>query len=107
MVGSQESQSLECRFGQGFCQMSTTSNALLVRSRRCFDFTNFAKINAKIQLAKNRNCYCTKFRHTPVDALHSLENKRDKIATKQLTYKMAVVKTHSFFDSFQGSSGWR
>jgi len=42
-----------------------------------------------------------------VDELHSTENKQDKNVKKVLTYKMAVVKTHSFFDSFQGSSGWR
>jgi hypothetical protein len=35
-----------------------------------------------------------------VDELHSTENKRDKVAKKELTYKMGVVKTHSFFDSF-------
>src|SRR5271157_5343158 len=107
MAKSQETQSLESRSGCGFCQMSTTDGDVLARCHRDFNFTNPAKIAPQTQLIKNRNCDCTKFRHPPVDELHSTENKQDKKATKQLTYKMAVVKTHSFFDSFQGSSGWR
>ncbi len=63
-----------------------------------------AKNNAAIQSAKNRNPHCTRFRHPPVDELHLVENKPDKVAKKELTYKMLVVKTHSFFDSFQGFS---
>src|SRR5208337_1886691 len=73
--GQRVSRSRKSPTGSGSCQMSTTDAAFLARLCRCFGFTNAAKINAKIQLAKNRNCHCTKFRHTPVDELHSLENK--------------------------------
>jgi hypothetical protein len=72
--------------------MSTTDAVVFGLLCHCSGFTHFTKINAKTQLAKNRNCRCTKFRHPPVDELHSLENKRDKIAKKWLTYKIGVVK---------------
>ncbi|MGB9257450.1 MAG: hypothetical protein WCC25_21620 [Candidatus Korobacteraceae bacterium] len=46
---------------------------------------------------------CTKFWHGPVDGLHSIENKWDRVAKISLTLKIGGVKTHSFLDSFQGS----
>jgi hypothetical protein len=107
MAGSEKSKSRESRSRQGFCQMSTTDGAVFARSCRNSDVVSAAKIAARMQAVKNRNHDCTKFWHPPVDELHSLENKPDTKAKKQLTYKIAVVKTTSFFGSFQGSSGWR
>src|SRR5208282_2942138 len=51
-----------------------------------------SKIAAQTQLTKNRSYTCTKFRHPPVDELHSIETKRDKIAKKELTYKTGASK---------------
>jgi hypothetical protein len=107
MAGSEKSKSRQSRSGQGFCQMSTTDDAAFARLRRNSAAGKAAKIAAKTQSVKNPNHDCTKLRHPPVDELHSLENKPDTSAKKQLTYKMDVVKTTSFFGSFQGSSGWR
>jgi hypothetical protein len=107
MAGIEKSESRESRSGQGFCQMSTTNATVLARLCRNSDAGRAAKIAVKIQSVKIRNHGCTKSWHPPVDELHSLENKPDTSAKKQLTYKMAVVKTTSFFGSFQGSSGWR
>ncbi|MDR3747748.1 MAG: hypothetical protein P4M04_06305 [Acidobacteriota bacterium] len=61
-----------------------------------------AFINAKNAPALNRISHCTRFRHTPVDELHSIENTRDKVSLKSLTSKIEGVKTHSFFDNFAG-----
>ena len=36
-----------------------------------------------------------------MDELHSIESKRDARAKKVLTYKPGLLKTHSFFDSFE------
>jgi hypothetical protein len=46
---------------------------------------------------------CTKSWQGPVDELHSIENKWDRVAKIWLTLKIGGVKTHSFLDSFQGS----
>jgi hypothetical protein len=46
---------------------------------------------------------CTIFRHLAVDELHSIENRRDRVATNLLTSPLGGVKPESFFDSF-GSS---
>ena len=49
---------------------------------------------------------CTISWHTPVDALHSLENTRVTNAVFSLTKNLKGVKTYSFFDIFQSFSGW-
>jgi hypothetical protein len=49
---------------------------------------------------------CTKSGHPPVDALHSIENKSDKVAQFSLTPEIEGVQTESFFDSFLSFSGW-
>jgi hypothetical protein len=41
-----------------------------------------------------------------VDALHSIENKSDKVAQFSLTPEIEGVQTESFFDSFLSFSGW-
>jgi hypothetical protein len=51
-------------------------------------------------------CTCTKSGHPPVDSLHSIENKSDKVAQFSLTPAIEGVKTESFFDSFLSFSGW-
>jgi hypothetical protein len=43
---------------------------------------------------------CTDFRHPPVDALHSAENKLVTNSYFSLTKKIESVKTESFFDTF-------
>jgi hypothetical protein len=50
------------------------------------------KVAGQTQSANNRNCDCTKSWHPPVDELHSIENKGDKIAKKELTYKTGRSK---------------
>jgi hypothetical protein len=44
---------------------------------------------------------CTKFWHTPVDELHSIENARVINPRFSLTSSATGVKTHSFFDKFK------
>ncbi len=50
--------------------------------------------------AGKRISNCTKFWQSPVDGLHSIENKRDRVAIFVLTSARRGVKTHSFFDKF-------
>src|SRR5215472_7233408 len=50
--------------------------------------------------SRNRNC--TISGHSPVDELHSTENKGDKVVGILLTSPPAGVKPQSFFDSFRG-----
>ena len=49
---------------------------------------------------------CTKSCHTPVDALHSIENKTRYECSFFIDEKNRKRKTESFFDSFLSFSGW-
>jgi hypothetical protein len=51
-------------------------------------------------LAAGLNSACTNSGHRPVDELHSIENKPDKMHSKTLDLKPGRSKRHSFFDSF-------
>jgi hypothetical protein len=43
---------------------------------------------------------CTILGHNPVDSMHSIDFKGDKIQPFSLTLKLEGVKTTSFFDTF-------
>jgi hypothetical protein len=60
----------------------------------------------RLPSARNCSSTCTKSGHPPVDALHSIENKSDKVAQFSLTPEIEGVQTESFFDSFLSFSGW-
>jgi hypothetical protein len=92
-------KSRESRSRQASCQISTEYDAVRARWCRNSDVGRAAKIAARMQSVQNPTHDCTKSWHPPVDELHLPENKSDKTAKKQLTYKMAVVKTNSFFGS--------
>jgi hypothetical protein len=54
----------------------------------------------KMQPVENEFRDCTKFWQTPVDELHSIENKADRVVIFSLTSATRGVKTTSFFDKF-------
>jgi len=86
--------------GRDSCQMFTLGFTGLKRPQRQASCINAAKIALSASSVKNCDCACTKSWHPPVDELHSAENTVDRSAKKLLTSKIALVKTHSFFDSF-------
>jgi hypothetical protein len=56
-------------------------------------------VSGKASARSYQNC-CTNSGHSPVDALHSVENTPVTNATFSLTLKTEGVETYSFFDSF-------
>src|SRR3954447_1216285 len=50
--------------------------------------------------ARSREMTCTIFGQAPVDVLHSIDSKQDKVAQFFLTPVMAGVCSQSFFDSY-------
>jgi hypothetical protein len=85
-------RSSESRSGRGFWRDVHTDKSLLARLRSNSTLNNASRINAKLQPAENPSLHCTKFRHPSVDGLHSVENKPDKSAKKELTYKSGASK---------------
>ena len=52
------------------------------------DSKQLRKTGFRMQTARNSDQSCTIFRHTPVDELHSIENKDDRDSKNVLTQKL-------------------
>lgn len=70
----------ESRAGQGFCRILTIQSWPGARGRGYFNSIKAAKIAGEREPLENEFQDCTKFWQAPVDGLHSIENRPDRVA---------------------------